>query len=135
MGTPILYLSFLRPVLGHTAQQHSLSLSLSLSFSLDNPSPLTAPNQAQFPITVPQLHSTCHAYQICQLTNGRAGQTARILYKKRTSFQPEIIQRLHQKEGTSARTSSSIIKKDLAVLCIRKGQSVLILQGVNLMCG
>ena len=33
---------------------HTLYLSL-LSFYLDNPSPLIAPNQAQFPITAPHL--------------------------------------------------------------------------------
>jgi len=37
------------------------------------------------------IHSTSHAYQIFQLTNGRAGRTARSKYKKRPRFQPEII--------------------------------------------
>ena len=38
-----------------SARQHSNTHSLSLlSFSLGNPSPLTAPNQVQFPITAPQ---------------------------------------------------------------------------------
>jgi len=41
----------------------------------------------------------------CPLTNGRAGRTARSLYKRGARFQPEIIQRLHQKEGTKLRTS------------------------------
>ena len=29
-----------------------------------------------------RLHSTCHAYWFCQLTSGRAGQTARSQYEK-----------------------------------------------------
>ena len=67
VGTPTLWLSFLRPVLRQLARQHTLPLSL-LTFSLDNPSPLTAPNEAQFShhgTSTSRLHATCHAYRIC----------------------------------------------------------------------
>ena len=37
-----------------------------------------------FHITVPRLHATCHAYRICRLANGRAGQTAEVSIKKVT---------------------------------------------------
>ena len=68
----------------------TLSLSF-LSSSICNPS---LRSQFQTKRSFPSrhlnksIHSTSHAYQICQLTNGRAGRTARSLYK-RPCFQPE----------------------------------------------
>ena len=62
-----------------------------LSSSLCNPS-LRSQFQTKRSFPSRQLnkiiHSTSHAYQICQLTNGRAGRTARSLLK-RPRFQPE----------------------------------------------
>jgi len=48
-----------------------------------------------------RIHSTCHAYQICQLTNDWAGRTARSLYKKGhvsslRSFNAYIKKKMHQ---------------------------------------
>ena len=47
------------------------------------------------------IHSTSHVYQICQLTNGRAGRTARSLCKKGhvsslRSFNAYIKKEIHQ---------------------------------------
>jgi len=56
-----------------------------------------------------RLHSTCHAYRICQLINGRAGQTARNQYKKghscnRNSFNAYTRKKAHQ-QGPAAPSS------------------------------
>jgi hypothetical protein len=67
------------------ARQHSNSLSLSPNLLSRYPviTHRSKPSAVSHHDTsTSQLHSTCHAYQICQLTNGRAGQTARSLYKK-----------------------------------------------------
>ena len=70
-----------------SAWQHDNTLSLSIflqSFSLCNPS---LHSQLQTECSFPSLHlntsihSTSHAYQICQLTNGRADRTAINQYK------------------------------------------------------
>jgi len=88
----------------------TLSLSLSLlSFSLCNPS-LRSQQQTKRSFPSWQLnesiHSTSHAYQICQLINGRAGRTARSLYKNGHvsslgSLNACIKKKVHQELGSS----------------------------------
>ena len=58
------------------------------------------------------IHSTCHAYQICQLTNGRAGRTARSLYKKghvfnRRSFNAYTKKKAHQQRPAAPLSKTS----------------------------
>ena len=67
-----------------STRQHSNTLSLSYPFL-----PVTwLCSQLQTDRSFParnlnkSIHSTSHTYQICQLTNGRAGQRARSLHKK-----------------------------------------------------
>jgi hypothetical protein len=66
------------------------------------------------------IHSTSHAYQICQLTNGRVGCAAKCLDKKRPQFQPGIIKRRHQQEDPSRRTSQLQHQERLASCNIKK---------------
>ena len=71
VGTPTLQLSFLCPFLSNSVQQRSLSY-LSLSNS-------SLRSQLQTKRSFPTrhlsngIHSTSHAYQTCQLTNGGVG--------------------------------------------------------------
>ena len=94
----------------------SLSFYLSLSLSLSYPSLLVfrlrshLQTKRSFPSwhLNKSIHSTCHAYQICQLTIGRAGWTARSLYKKGhvfnlRSFNAYIKKKAHQ-QGPAAPT-------------------------------
>jgi len=88
-----------------TTHTHSLSLQ---SFSLCNPS---LHSQLQTECSFPSrhlnmsIHSTSHAYQICQLTNGRAGRPREVCIKMAT-FPAWDSQRLHQEEATSRKDSS-----------------------------
>jgi len=106
-----------------------------LSFSLCTPS---FHSQSQAKCTFPSWHlnqhirANSHIYQICQLTNGRAGEQ-REIHIKRLRFQFEIYStskssRRHIYKNHSSRhqervTSSSIIK-DWTDHCNKKGQYV-----------
>ena len=127
MGTPTLELSFLHPVNRQTAQQRFLSLSLSLlSFTLCNPS---LRSQLQTKRSFPSrhlnksIHSTSHANQISQVTNGRASRTVRSLYKKRPRFQPEIIPYLNELQQWLSEPRIAInVSKSTAIIFVCAGQ-------------
>jgi hypothetical protein len=82
VGTPTWqYISFLCSVLRHRAQQRARSLSLSLCVTAVS-APSSKPSTAFHHSTSTKGNrSTSHAYQICQLTNGKAGWTADICIK------------------------------------------------------
>ena len=99
--------SFLRSVHHHTVEQHSL-----LSFYLDNPSQLTATNQAHFTITTIQQAYSSYLPRLLNLSTTQwqdRSNSKKSVYKNHV-FNQRFSQRPYQEEGTSARTSSSITR-------------------------
>ena len=122
-----LQLSSLCPILHHTSQQRSLSLSLSRP-SLAINSSLRSQHQTKrsFPSQHLNKHiyATSHAYQTCQLTNGKTVEQREFCIKDH-GFTLRFIQHRKPAEDTSTRVIRVNIKKDwTASSNIKKGQSV-----------